>query len=367
VAACGDAAGGGPLASRCQVGVAGRGALRWVAADITGILREVCGRLDLTPVAAAALGRAVAGAAMLLRLATKTPSRLVLDIRGDGPLRLIMVEVDQDGNIRAMVGEPRVVVPDLPNTKLAVGAAVGSGLLRVLREFGDAGSYHSHVRLVDGEIGNDLAHYLAQSEQSNSAVLVGVLGRQTGVAAAGGVIVEVLPGAPEATVARLESNLSAMSAMSATSAMSVIAAMSSTPRLPDLPDMPPVPAPTATAATPATAAPSGVSWLLEEGGVERVLDAVLAGLDREILETAPLRYRCRCSRDRLQQHLATLSAEDRDYLAEEDGVIAADCVFCGNHYRFRPEELVAEGEAGEPGAPATPAVLAALNAGRPPS
>jgi molecular chaperone Hsp33 len=284
---------------RLQLGMAGRGALRWVAVDVTDILREVRDRLDLTPVAAAALGRAVAGASMLLRLAAKMPTRLVLDIRGDGPLRQVLVEVDEEGNIRGTVGDPRVVVPDLPNTKLAVGHAVGSGQLRVLREFGDGGSYHSHVRLVTGEIGDDLAHYLEQSEQSRSAVLVGVLGRKTGVAAAGGVIVEVLPGAPDDVVTRLESNLAGM---------------------------------------------AGVSWLLEEGGVDRVLDAALAGLDREVKEMGPLRYRCRCSRERLHQHLVLLPGEDRDYLAEEDGAIEADCVFCGNHYRFTPEELIPDDE-----------------------
>ena len=286
-----------PAERRLVLGLAGQGALRWVAADVTGIVREVCARLDLTPVAAAALGRAVAGACMLLRLASKTPNRLVLDIRGDGPLRQVLVEVDQEGNIRATVGNPRVVVPDLPNTKLAVGDAVGAGHLRVLREFGDGGSYHSHVQLVSGEIGDDLAHYLEQSEQSRSAVLVGVLGRKSGVAAAGGVIVEVLPGASEEVVALLETNLASI---------------------------------------------PGVSWLLEEGGVERVLDAVLAGLGREIKETGELRYRCRCSRERLRQHLVLLPPDDRDYLAEEDGAIEADCVFCGNRYRFTPEELVPE-------------------------
>jgi molecular chaperone Hsp33 len=282
---------------RLDAGLAAGGALRWVAADVTGIVREVRDRLDMTPVAAAALGRAVAGASMLLRLAAKTPSRLVLDIRGDGPLRQVLVEVDQEGNIRATVGDPRVVVPDLPNTKLAVGHAVGSGQLRVLREFGDGASYQSQVQLVSGEIGDDLAHYLEQSQQSRSAVLVGVLGRKSGIAAAGGVIVEVLPGAPDAVLSRLETNLACM---------------------------------------------AGVSWLLEEGGVERVLDAALDGLGREVKETAPLRYRCRCSRDRLLQHLVLLSAEDRDYLAEEDGAVEADCVFCGNHYRFSRDELAPE-------------------------
>jgi molecular chaperone Hsp33 len=290
-----DLSGAFPAAGRrLQLGMAGGGALRWVAVDITDIAREVTERLDLSPVAAAALGRGVAGAAMLLRLASKTPSRLVLDIRGDGPLRQVLVEVDQDGNIRGTVGEPRVAVPDLPNGKLAVGRAVGAGHLRVLREFGEGGSYHSCVDLVNGEIGEDLAHYLAQSEQSRSAVLVGVLGRKTGVAAAGGLIVETLPDAPAAVVDRLERNIAEM---------------------------------------------GGVSWVLEQGGMEGVLATVLEGLEREVKVTQPLRYRCRCSRERLQQHLVLLNAEDREFLTEEDGAIEADCVFCGNHYRLTAEEL----------------------------
>jgi molecular chaperone Hsp33 len=279
---------------RLQLGLAGRGALRWVAVDVTAIVREVTERLDLSPVAAAALGRSIAAAAMLQRLATKTTSRLVLDIRGDGPLRRVIVEVDQDGNIRATVGDPHVQVPDLPNGKLAVGRAVGAGHLRVLRELGDGGSYHSHVQLVSGEIGDDVAHYLEQSVQTRSAVLVGVLGRQTGVAAAGGIIVEILPGASEEVIARLERNVAAI---------------------------------------------AGVSWLLEEGGLEAALDAVLDGFERELKETAPLRYRCRCSRARLLETLVFLSDDDRQYLAEEDGAIEADCVFCGNHYRFTAEEV----------------------------
>jgi molecular chaperone Hsp33 len=282
-----------------RLGMAGQGAVRWVAADVTDIVREVTRRLDLGPVAAAALGRSVAGAAMLLRLATKTPSRLVLDIRGDGPLRQVLVEVDQEGNVRATVGDPHADVPHLPNGKLAVGNAIGAGNLRVLREFGDGGSYHSVTELVSGEIGDDLTHYLNQSEQTNAAVLVGVLGRPTGVAAAGGVIIEALPDAPEAVLARLEGNLMRM---------------------------------------------AGVSWLLEEGGVDRVLGEALAGLDPQLLETAPLRYRCRCSRERLFNHLVMLPADDREYLAEEDGAIEANCVFCGNRYRFTAEELVPDEE-----------------------
>jgi molecular chaperone Hsp33 len=83
----------------------------------------------------------------------------------------------------------------------------------------------------------------------------------------------------------------------------------------------------------------GVSYLIDEGGIPNVLETVLSGFDREVKEVLPLRYRCRCSRERLLRHLILLSAEDRDYLREEDGAIDADCVFCGEHYRFTQEEL----------------------------
>ena len=277
-----------------ELGMAGDGALRWAVADITDVMVEVRDRFDLWPVPAAALGRCLAGAALLQRLSTKTPSRLMLEVRGDGPILRVLAEADDEGNLRGLVGDGRVQVPDWPGGKLGVGRAVGKGYLRVLREYERGNSYHSQVELVSGEIGEDVAYYLAQSEQTRSAVLLGVLGKPTGVVAAGGMVVEVLPGAPEETVARLESNIAGI---------------------------------------------RGVSHLLEEGGAEHVVEQVLAGLDREVKEVRHLRYRCRCSRERLLNHLTLLPAEDRDYLKADDGAIEADCAFCGTKYRYTPEEL----------------------------
>lgn len=280
---------------RLDLGLAGEGSLRWAVVNLTGIVQEARDRLDLSPVASAALGRSLAGSALLLRLAAKTPTRLVLEVRGDGPIGRVLAEADQDGNLRGMVGNAQVDVPHTPEGKLAVGTAVGKGSLRVLREYEGRNHYHSQVELVSGEIGDDLAHYLQQSEQNRSAVLLGVLAKPAGIAAAGGMIVEVLPGAKEETIEVLERNIA---------------------RIP------------------------GVSRLVEEGGIDHVVDAVLAGLDREVKETRPMRYRCRCSRERLLHHLVLLSAEDRDHLKEPDGTIEADCVFCGNRYRFSPDELM---------------------------
>jgi molecular chaperone Hsp33 len=282
--------------SRLELGLAGDGALRWALVDLTDVVQEARDRRDLGPVATAALGRSMAGAALLLRLATKTPSRLVLEVRGDGPILRVLAEADKDGNLRGLVGDERVDVPHYDNGKLAVGRAVGKGFLRVLRELEGGGMHHSQVELVSGEIGDDVAHYLAQSEQTRSAVLLGVLGKPSGVAAAGGMIVEVLPGAGDDMIDKLEKNIAGI---------------------------------------------RGISELLEQGGTAHVVETVLAGLDREVKEVSPLRYRCRCSRERLLQHLVMLTEEDREYLRREDGTIDADCVFCGTHYLFTADDLAA--------------------------
>ena len=285
-----------PAQGRLELGLAGQGAFRWAIADITQVVAEARDRFDLWPVPTAALGRCLAGAALLQRLATKTPSRLMLEVRGDGPILRVLAEADEEGNLRGMVGDPQVQVPDWPNAKLGVGRAVGKGYLRVMRAFDDGRpTYQSQVELISGEIGQDVAHYLRQSEQTYSAVLLGVLNRPDGlVAAAGGMVVEALPGAPEEAVESLEANLASF---------------------------------------------PGISELLEVEGIEGVVARVLNGLDTEVVEARPLRYRCRCSRERFLHQLVLLSAADREYLREEP-VIKADCHFCGAHYEYTPEELV---------------------------
>ena len=152
----------------------------------------------------------------------------------------------------------------------------------------------SQVELVSGEIGADLAHYLQQSEQTGSAVLVGVLTRPEGVAAAGGLIVEPMPGATEATLERLEANLRTC---------------------------------------------QEASRLLEVGGIEALKAAALAGLGPEPRESQPVRYLCRCSRERLLGHLLCLSDEQLEGLGLDEEVAQAECGFCGEVYLFQPSEL----------------------------
>lgn len=276
---------------RLRLGVAGESQLRWAAVDIAVPLEEARQRLDLSPVAAVALGRSLAAIALLQRFTIKSPGRLALDIAGDGPLGKIHTEVDEQGYLRGLVGEPRLATPD--DGSLAIGWAVGQGLFKVTRVT-ERGRYESQVKMVSGEIGKDLVHFLEQSQQIRSAALLGVLPKPTGIAQAGGVLIEAFPGTSDDLLTHLESNITSM---------------------------------------------GGISQQLDSGGLKGLLDAVLDGLDQDELESHELRYGCGRGRESLLQKLAHLSQEDIDSIVDEKGCFVADCSYCGRRYEISRDEL----------------------------
>lgn len=275
-----------------RLGLAGAGSLRWVAVDLGEPLEEVRASLDLSPVAAVALGRTVVAAALLLRFSFKVPGRLLLEIQGDGPLGKVFAEVDDRGYVRGLVGEPRLATP--PDGRMSIGWAVGRGVFKVTRQT-ERGLYESQVELVSGEIGKDLVHFLEQSQQIRSAALLGVHPRPTGIAEAGGAVIEALPGTPEATLKRLEANIARL---------------------------------------------GGVSVYLEDGGLEGLLDALLCDLDRHELERHELRYGCGRGRENLLQKLCHLTSEEVDSIVDPMGCFSADCAFCGRRYTISRRELI---------------------------
>jgi molecular chaperone Hsp33 len=266
--------------------------LRWAVVDLTGPLEDARQRFDLSPVASVALGRVLAAAALMIRFTTKNPGRLTVEAIGDGPLGRVLGEVSSDGSLRGSVGEAHVSTLD--SGSLAIGWAVGEGLFRVTRERATGGQYSSQVKLVNGEIGTDLAHYLQQSEQIRSAALVGVQLGSEGILTAGGLLVEALPGTPEEDVAQVEANIARL---------------------------------------------DGVSTRLASGGAVALADAVLEGIDHEPLERHVLVYRCRCDQASLGDRLATMATSDLDELTGADGAVEAVCAFCGQRYRFARESL----------------------------
>lgn len=288
-----DATGDLSAAGELRLGVAANGDLRWAVVDLTAPLEAARQRLDLSPVAAVALGRAMASAALVLRFTTKSPGRLLFEIRGDGPLGKVLAEIDAEGHLRGLVGDGRVATPD--DGSLAIAEAVGQGLLKVTRE-SERGRYESQVELVSGEIGGDLVHFLEQSQQIRSAALLGVLPRPEGIVAAGGVLVEAFPGVPEDVLSTLETSIGAMG--------------------------------------------GEISPLLQSAGVDGVLDALFCDFDRQELERFPLTYHCRCSAEKLRQSLASLTSEQLMSACDDRGQCRAQCAFCGAEYTFDSQELM---------------------------
>lgn len=285
-------------------GLAGDGAFRVLAAETTDAVEEARRRHGLAPTATAALGRALTGAALLAFLLSKTPrERVTLKIEGDGPLGHLVAEAGVDGRLRGYVGRPEADLPPNERGKLDVGGLIGRGDLRVMRSLPSGEIYDSTVPLVSGEIAEDLAHYLAKSEQIPSAVLLGVrVGPEGPVEAAGGMVVQVLPGAPEEAIARLEENLKAV---------------------------------------------PGFSQLLKEKGLPGAVEAVLRGLGFEKLgEKAglppeiPIAFRCRCDREKARTSLSFFTPDELERMAQEGGAEVV-CRWCGEVYRFAPGELKA--------------------------
>ena len=262
--------------------------------DLTERARQIHKTL---PVATAALGRALAAASMMGNALKDGGASLTLQIKGDGPLGTVLVVSDNQGNVRGYVQQPHVDLPLRPDGKLDVGGAVGhSGTLTVIKDLNMKEPYVGSVQLLGGEIAEDLAAYFVESEQIPTACALGVLvDRDQSVKAAGGYIIQLLPGAGEDVIAKVEGG--------------VMAAGPVTP------------------------------LLAENDDPEELLRRVLSDFEVEILETNLVEYRCYCSRARVERALISLGAAELEKIIEEQGGCELTCQFCDAIHVFSKEEL----------------------------
>ena len=249
------------------------------------------------PVASAALGRLLMAASMMGAAIKEEEGAVTLRIKGGGPLGSLTAVSDSRGNVRGYVQNPDVDVPRKAKGKLDVSAAVGAdGELTVIRDLGLKEPYIGSVQLVGGEIAEDVAAYFVESEQVPTACALGVLiAPDQTVQAAGGYLIQLLPGADEAVVSAVERGVSKLGAVSA--------------RL--------------------------------DSGMEPLglLREVLGEFELEVLETSPIAYRCYCTRDRVSRALISLGTDELDSLIKEQGGAELTCQFCDKVYRFGAEEL----------------------------
>lgn len=256
-----------------------------------------------TPVATAALGRCLLAASLMGNAMKEDDASLTLRVDGGGPLGGITVVSDSAGNVRGYVQNPAADVPSVRPGKLDVGTAVGAdGYLTVIRDLNLKEPYIGSVRLVSGEIAEDVTAYFAESEQMPSACALGVLiERDRSVAAAGGYLISLMPGADEETVSKLEAGIRAAGEVS----------------------------------------PHLAAGLDAEG----LLRLVLRDFELAFSPAEPVAYRCYCSRTRVERALISLGKKELRDIIDEQGGAEMTCQFCDAVYRFdRPalEQLLAD-------------------------
>lgn len=269
--------------------------VRAFVAVTTNLTEEARRRHDCYPIAAAALGRTMTGA-MLLAANLKTDESISIRIDGDGPLGAVVADAWADGRVRGYVEEPHTDLP-LHNGKLDVGQAVGAGHIYVTRFTGLKQPFTGSAELVSGEIAEDMTNYLYVSEQTPSTISLGVLvNPDLSVAAAGGLMVQALPGADDAALEQIENNLAAL---------------------------------------------GPISQLIQQGmNGQAILQKIFAGMEVELnlYEPLELAFRCQCSRERVTTALISLGVQElTDILKDEQAELC--CHFCAEKYQFNKEEL----------------------------
>ena len=269
------------------------------AIDSTTIVRTAQGVHGLTKTSCAALGRLLTGASLFGAMQKIDGATVTLKINGGGPLGNVVAIADDKGNVRGYVDNPQVELPVRTDGKIDVGAAVGAdGRMAVFRDMGQGEPYVGQVELVSGEIAEDITQYFAQSEQKPTVCALGVLAdRESGRALlAGGLLLQLLPGADDAIAEKVEESVGKL---------------------------------------------ESVTTMLAKGLTpEEMCRLALDGFEVEVLDETPVQYACNCSKERFAGALLTLGAvEIRSLPLDEQGRAEAVCQYCGRRYYFSEAEL----------------------------
>lgn len=272
------------------------GQVRAYAVRSTETVAEAQRRHYTWPTASAALGRTMSAGIMMGSM-LKGDDKLTIKVEGGGPLGVILVDTNAKGEVRGYVTNPQTHFELNEHGKLDVRRAVGTeGFISVVKDTGLRDFFTGQVPIVSGELGEDFTYYFVTSEQVPSSVGVGVLvNPDNTILAAGGFIIQLMPGAEEETITDIENHLK---------------------RIPP------------------------ISKLIEKGLTpEEILEEVLGEGNVKILETVPVSFRCTCSKDRFSNAIVSLGKEEIQDMIETDGKAEAQCHFCNEKYQFSGEEL----------------------------
>lgn len=251
---------------------------------------------NTSPVATAALGRLMTGAAMMGSMMKGDKNILTLQIQCSGPIEGLTVTADSKGNVKGYVNNPEVILPASAKGKLDVGKALDLGILTVIKDLGLKEPYVGQVELRTGEIGDDLTYYFASSEQVPSAVGLGVLmNKDNTVRRAGGFIVQLMPFAEEEVIVQLEKNLAEITSVT--------------------------------------------ELLDQEYTPEMILDKLLGNLGLNIMDRMDTQFYCNCDKNRVAKALISIGAKELQSLIDEGKAIELNCHFCNTNYEFTVDEM----------------------------
>ena len=272
------------------------GLIRAFAATTKNTVQTARSLHNTTPVASAALGRLLTAGAMMGTMLKGEKDLVTLQIKGNGPIEGLLVTADSKGRVKGYPFNPNVDIPPKSPVKLDVGGAVGKGYLTVIKDLGLKEPYVGKTELVSGEIAEDLTYYYAKSEQIPTAIALGVLvDTDTSIKAAGGFIIQLMPGATLEVATMLEERITHL---------------------------------------------KYITELLDRGETpETILDAVLGDMDLEIIDKMPTEFYCDCSRERVEKALISIGEKDLRTILEEDKKAEISCHFCNKVYNFDEADL----------------------------
>ena len=277
--------------------VSKNGKFRVYVVNATQTIQEAQKRHDTWRNSSAALGRTMIGSILVATSTLKEDEVLTTRVQGDGPVGAIVVDADAKGNTKGYITNPHVSLKAREDGHIDVQAAVGkNGTLSITKDLHMKKPFTGEVPLVSGEIGMDFAYYMAKSEQIPSAIGVSVFVEPNEkVGAAGGFLVQTLPGATDKDISQIEANLKVV---------------------------------------------PNLSTLLNEGlSNNEVLDKIMNGIEMKYLEDMPVQFKCDCSKERFSKSLATLQKSELENMIKENHGAEAVCKFCGNKYQFSEADL----------------------------
>lgn len=280
------------MTNKITIGI--KGNIRIYVANTTELVETAREKHNLLPVASIALGRTLTATAMMGAM-LKSDQNIVVIINGGGPLGTIMAESDAEGNVRGYVGDPTVHVTSNHTGKLAVGYAVGtSGSMQVIKDLNLREPFTGNTQMVDGEISKEFTYYFATSEQTPSAVSLGVIvDEQNVVTGAGGIIIQLLPGHGEADIEEVEAIL---------------------PKIEHF-----------------------TKYIEDKKTGEEIINDLFAGV--KILETKTAKFNCKCSKEKMTAAILALGKADIVSMIEKNEDVEITCRYCSKTTKFTPQDL----------------------------